>query len=187
MQKGTSFFTGKASEDIATTSVRTSSTDFEYGLRVRTSSTDFEYGLRVRTSKDKDTYGYIYVHMDTHGYIEWIHMGAQEPGCGTKLAAGPWGGGGGPGSHGPWPCPGSLGPWPCPWALALALSMGPGPRRQFCATAWLLGPHMYPFYVSMCVHMYIDVSICILFIFLTRSMSKSKIVSSYLVSRSRNR
>ena len=49
MQKGTSFFTGKASEDIATTSVRTSSTDFEYRLRGRTSSTDFEYGLqRIR-------------------------------------------------------------------------------------------------------------------------------------------
>ena len=53
-------------------------------------------------------------------------------------------------------------PWPCLGALALALGQEPWPRAQFCATAWLLGPHMYPYYVSMCVHIYIDVSICIL-------------------------
>ena len=130
-----------------------------------------------------DTSMYIWTHMDTqNGYI-W---GPKSQAVAQNWRRGPGVGGGGPGSHGPWPCPGSLGPWPCPWALALALSMGPGPRRQFCATAWLLGPHMYPFYVSMCVHMYIDVSICILFIFLTRSMSKSKIVSSYLASKSEN-
>ena len=26
------------------------------------------------------------------------------------------------------------------------MGQGPGPRRQFWARAWLLGPHMYPFY-----------------------------------------
>ena len=96
--------------------------------------------------------------MDTHGYIIWIHnmdtCGAQEPGCGTKLRAGPW-------ARGPWAlgqAPMALAPVHGPWPWARV----PGPRAQFCATAWLLGPHMYPFYVSMCVHMYIDVSICML-------------------------
>ena len=102
-------------------------------------------------------------------------MGAQEPGCGTKLAAGPWAHGQGqgqgpwtgPGPKGPWTGPGPMGPWPTPPT--------PGPRRQFCATAWLLGPHMYPFYVSMCVHMYIDVSICMLmYAFDERSVLISK-------------
>ena len=59
----------------------------------------------------KDTYGYIYVHMDTHGYIEWLHMG-----CGTKLAAGPWGKLG--------QDPVGLGPVQGP------MGPGPGPRAQ---------------------------------------------------------
>ena len=137
------------------------STDFEYRLRVRTSSTDFEYGLRVRTSKDKDTYGYIYVHMDTHGYIKWIHMGAQEPGCGTKLAAGPWGGGGW--ARVPW----ALALSRVPWALALSMGPGPGPVQgprappPVLCHSLALGPpyvsiiciHVCP-YVHRCIHMY---------------------------------
>ena len=38
-----------------------------------------------------DAYGYIWIHMDTYDeYLTWIHKGAQEPGPGPKLAAGPW-------------------------------------------------------------------------------------------------
>ena len=61
--------------------------------------------------------------MDTYEYIKWIHMGAQEPGTGQKLAAGPG-------------------------------SLAHGACRQFWVRAWLLGPHMYPFYVFICVHVY---------------------------------
>ena len=43
-----------------------------------------------------------------------------------------------------------------------ALGQGPmGPCRQFWARAWLLGPHMYPYYVFICVHIYPYVSLCI--------------------------
>ena len=64
-----------------------------------------------------------------------IHMGAQEPGPGLKLAAGP----------GPWPMGQGPGPWPM------------GARRQFWARAWLLAPiriHFMYSYVFMCIHMY---------------------------------
>ena len=63
---------------------------------------------------------------------------------------------GGPGAR-PWPKTGGrpMGQGPGPWPMG----QGPGPRRQFCARAWLLGPHMYSFYVFICVHMYPYVSI----------------------------
>ncbi len=57
--------------------------------------------------------------METYEYIVWIHMGSQEPGTGTKLAAGP----NGPGSHGPWPrarVPGTPPP-----VLGQCLALGP--------------------------------------------------------------
>ena len=51
--------------------------------------------------------------MDTYGNIKWIHMGAEEPGPGPKLAAGPW----------------ARDPDPGPWARdpGPAASFGPGP------------------------------------------------------------
>ena len=56
--------------------------------------------------------------MDTYEYMKWIHMGAQEPGPGPKLAAGPMGQGLGP--LAPWardPGPtASFGPGPGSWA-----------------------------------------------------------------------
>ena len=91
---------------------------FRLTCQVRAHNLRFGHGSSQKD--EKDTYGYIYVHMDTHGYIKWIHMGAQEPGCGTKLAAGPWAHGQGqglgpwtgPGPKGPWTGPGPMGPWP---------------------------------------------------------------------------
>ena len=84
---------------------------FRLTCQVRAHNLRFGHGSSQKD--EKDAYGYIYVHMDTHGYIKWIHMGAQEPGCGTKLAAGPW-------ARVPWALALSRVPW------ALALSMGPG-------------------------------------------------------------
>ena len=46
---------------------------------------------------------------------------------------------------------------------------GPGPRRHFWARAWLLGPDMYQFMysnVSMCIHMYPYIYICIYIIYI---------------------
>ena len=99
--------------------------------------------------------------MDTHGYIKWIHMGAQEPGCGTKLAAGPWAHGQGqgqgpwtgPGPKGPWTGPGPMGPWPTPPhprapppVLCHSLALGPPYVSILCI-------HVCP-YVHRCIHMY---------------------------------
>ena len=77
------------------------------------------------------------------GHI-WTHMGAQEPGPGPKLAAGPNG-------------PGSLGPWPwarVPWDPAASFAPGPGSWAPMCIHI------VYP-YVSTYAHMYPYVSICI--------------------------
>ena len=43
---------------------------------------------------------------------------------------------------------------PGPWARAWA-------RRQFWARARLRGPHMYPYYVFICVHVYPYVSVVV--------------------------
>ena len=104
-----------------------------------------------------DANGYIWIHMDTYEYIIWMHMGAQEPGPGPKLAAGP----NGPGSHGPWPwarVPGTLPP-----VLGQGLALGPPYVSILCIHMCPYIPIcilMYP-YVSICIQMYPFVSICI--------------------------
>ena len=79
--------------------------------------------------------------MDTYGYIILIHMGAQEPGPGQKLAAG---------SQGPWPrAHGTL-----PDGPAASFGPGPGSWAPICIHI------MYP-YVSTCIHTYPYASLCI--------------------------
>ena len=132
---------------------------FRLTCQVRAHNLRFGHGSSQKD--EKDAYGYIYVHMDTHGYIKWIHMGAQEPGCGTKLAAGPWAPGQGqgqgpwtgPGPKGPWTGPGPMGPWPTPPhprapppVLCHSLALGPPYVSILCI-------HVCP-YVHRCIHMY---------------------------------
>ena len=84
--------------------------------------------------------------MDTYEYIKWIHMGAQEPGPGPKLVAGPMGQGPGTLAHGP----GTRAPPP-----VLGQGLAPGPPYVS-----ILCIHMCPC-VSICIHIYIYIYIYI--------------------------